>query len=163
MLVGFGLIFFSLTGVPLEVGIICGAIVVVVFYTAIGGMWAVALTDFIQMIIIVFGLLVLFAVVLVDVGGWSAVAPHFQETRLSHDAALENTPEQWLNYLRAWTIIGVVDISAQTLCQRVASAKSERVAQNSFYLGGIGYLLFGLDPGNAWHYCDRINARPGGV
>ena len=144
MLVGFGLIFLSLTGVPLEVGIICGAIVVV-FYTAIGGMWAVALTDFIQMIIIVIGLVVLFTVVLIDVGGWGAVAPHFQENAFRM-LPLEHTPEQWLNYLRAWTIIGVVDISAQTLCQRVASAKSERVAQNSFYLGGIGYLVFGMIP-----------------
>jgi Na+/pantothenate symporter len=59
---------------------------------------------------------------------------------------LENTTEQWLNYLRAWMIIGVVDISAQTLFQRVASAKSERVAQNSFYLGSAGYLIFGMIP-----------------
>ena len=58
----------------------------------------------------------------------------------------EHTGEQWLNYLRAWTIIGIVDISAQTLFQRVASAESERVAQNSFYIGSIGYLFFGMIP-----------------
>jgi Na+/proline symporter len=43
-------------------------------------------------------------------------------------------------------IIGVVDICAQTLMQRVSSAKSERGAQYSFYLGGAGYLLFGMIP-----------------
>ncbi len=144
MLVGFGLIFLSLTGIPLPVGIICGA-VVIVFYTAIGGMWAVALTDFIQMIIIVIGLVVLFAVVWIDVGGWGAVGPHIAENSFRM-IPLDHTPEQWLNYLRAWTIIGVVDISAQTLCQRVAASKDERVAQNSFYLGGIGYLVFGMIP-----------------
>ncbi len=144
MLVGFGLIFLSLTGIPLPVGIICGAIIIV-FYTAIGGMWAVALTDFIQMIIIVIGLVVLFAVVLIDIGGWSAVAPHIKENSFRM-IPLDNTAEEWLNYLRAWTIIGVVDISAQTLCQRVAASKSERVAQNSFYFGGIGYLVFGMIP-----------------
>lgn len=144
MLVGFGLIFLSLTGIPLPVGIICGAIIIV-FYTAIGGMWAVALTDFIQMIIIVIGLVVLFTVVLIDVGGWSAIAPHIRENSFRM-IPLDHTPEQWLNYLRAWTIIGVVDISAQTLCQRVAASKDERVAQNSFYLGGIGYLVFGMIP-----------------
>jgi SSS family solute:Na+ symporter len=144
MLVGFGLIFLSLTGIPLAVGIICGAIVIV-FYTAIGGMWAVALTDFIQMIIIVIGLIVLFTVVIIDVGGWSAVAPHFKANTFRM-IPLDHTPQQWLNYLRAWTIIGVVDISAQTLFQRVSAAKDERVAQNSFYLGGIGYLVFGMIP-----------------
>jgi SSS family transporter len=144
MLVGFGLIFESLAGIPLVYGIVAGAIVVTV-YTAIGGMWAVALTDFLQMMIIFVGLIILFVVVLVDVGGWSAIAPQIPE----HTFRLlpfDNTGEQWLNYLRAWTIIGIVDISAQTLMQRAAAAKNERVAQNSFYLGSAGYLLFGMIP-----------------
>ena len=144
MLVGFGLIFESLTGIPLVYGIFGGALVVTV-YTAIGGMWAVALTDFLQMIIIFVGLAILFVVVLVDVGGWDAISPQLSK----HTFRLlpfDNTAEQWLNYLRAWTIIGVVDISAQTLIQRAGAAKSERVAQNSFYLGSAGYLLFGMIP-----------------
>jgi SSS family solute:Na+ symporter len=144
MLVGFGLIFETLTGVPLHIGIVSGAIIVV-FYTAVGGMWAVALTDFIQMVIIIIGLVVLFTVVLIDVGGWSAIVPHLKENSFRM-IPLQHTPEQWLNYLRAWTILGVVDISAQTLFQRVASAKSESVAQNSFYFGGAGYLVFGMIP-----------------
>jgi len=144
MLVAFGLIFESLTNIPLEVGIIGGAIVIFI-YTAIGGMWAVALTDFVQMVIIIVGLIILLTVVLIDVGGWSAIAPQLGEHTFRM-LPLENSREHWLNYLRAWTIIGVVDISAQTLFQRVASAKNERVAQNSFYLGSIGYLLFGMIP-----------------
>lgn len=144
VLVAFGLIFESLTNIPLEVGIVSGAIVIFV-YTAIGGMWAVALTDFIQMLIIILGLVILLVVVLVDVGGWGAVSPHLDEYTFRM-FPVDNTGEQWLNYLRAWTIIGVVDICAQTLLQRVASAKSERVAQNSFYFGGIGYLAFGMIP-----------------
>jgi SSS family transporter len=144
MLVAFGLIFETLTGTPLIVGIIGGALVVFV-YTAVGGLWAVALTDFLQMMIIVIGLVVLLVVVLLDVGGWSAIGP-----QLSADTFRllpgENTGEQWLNYLRAWTIIGLVDISAQTLMQRAMAAKSERTAQNSFYLGGLGYLVFGMIP-----------------
>lgn len=144
MLVGFGLIFYSLTGIPMEVGIIAGAIVIV-FYTAIGGMWAVALTDFIQMLIVIIGLIILFTVVLIDVGGWGAVAPHFRENTFRM-TPLDNTPTQWLHYFRAWAIIGLVDITAQTLFQRASSAKTERVAQNSFYLGGIGYLVFGMIP-----------------
>ena len=71
MLVAFGLIFESLTGVPLEFDIIGGAFVICL-YTMIGGMWAVALTDFLQMIIIIVGLVILLAVVLIDVGGWAS-------------------------------------------------------------------------------------------
>ena len=144
MLVGFALIFSSLTGIPMDIGIYSGA-VIIVFYTAIGGMWAVALTDFIQMLIIVVGLVILFAVVLIDVGGWGAVAPHLPEYTFRL-IPIDHTLGDWLNYFRAWTIIGLVDISAQTLFQRVAAAKSERVAQNSFYIGGLGYLVFGMIP-----------------
>lgn len=144
MLVAFGVVFASLTSIPMEQGIIGGAIVIFV-YTAVGGMWAVALTDFVQMLVIMIGLVILLTVVLIDVGGWSAISPLLAENTFRM-LPLENTGEQWLNYLRAWTIIGVVDISAQTLFQRVASAKNERVAQNSFYIGAVGYLFFGMIP-----------------
>jgi Na+/proline symporter len=144
MLVAFGLIFETLTGTPLIVGIVGGALVIFV-YTAVGGLWAVALTDFLQMVILVVGLIMLLIVVLTDVGGWSAIGP-----RLPADTFRllpgENTGEQWLNYLRAWTIVGLVDLSAQTLVQRALAAKSERAAQNAFYLGGLGYFVFGMIP-----------------
>ena len=74
LLVAFGFVLQSLTGIPVEIGIIGGA-VVVFLYTAAGGMWAVALTDFVQMIIIAIGLVLLTLVlVLIDVDGWGAVA-----------------------------------------------------------------------------------------
>jgi len=144
MLVAFGLIFESLTGTPMLIGILGGALVIVT-YTAIGGLWAVALTDFLQMVIIIVGLVILLTVVLIDVGGWGAIATRLPEGTFRLIPG-ENTAEQWLNYLRAWLIIGVVDISAQTLTQRALAAKSERVAQNSFYLGSVGYLVFGMIP-----------------
>ncbi len=144
MLVAFGVIFQSLTGTPLVVGIIGGALVIFL-YTAVGGLWAVVLTDFLQMAIIVIGLIVLLIVVLIDVGGWNAVAARVPE-HMFQLLPSERGPQVWLNYLRAWAIIGLVDISAQTLIQRALSARSERVAQNSFYLGSLGYLVFGMIP-----------------
>ncbi len=144
MLVAFGTIFEVLTNIPVETGIIVGAIIVFT-YTMLGGMWAVALTDFVQMTIIIIGLVVLLIVVLIDVGGWGAIAPSLPTGTFSM-LPPENTSEQWLNYLRAWTIIGLVDISAQTLFQRASAAKTERVAQQAFYIGGFGYLLFGMIP-----------------
>jgi len=144
MLVAFGLIFETLTGTPFVVGVVGGALVIVI-YTAVGGMWAVALTDFLQLIVIVIGLVVLLTVVLIDVGGWGAVASRLPEGTFRLIPS-EHTAEQWLNYMRAWLIIGLVDISSQTLTQRALAAKNERVAQNSFYLGAVGYLVFGMIP-----------------
>lgn len=144
MLVAFGLIFESLTGIPLEAGIVGGAIVVIA-YTSIGGMLAVALTDFVQIVIIAIGMVLLFVVVLIDAGGWSTVS-----AQIPADAwrmlPLDNTGERWLNYLRAWFIFGLADIASQSLLQRAMAAKSERVAQYSFYLAGVGYLAFAMIP-----------------
>lgn len=144
MLVAFGLVFETLTGVPLEYGIIGGAVVVMIYTTA-GGMWAVAMTDFVQMLIILVGLVVLLTVVLMDVGGWQAVADRLPEHTFSM-IPVENTPGTWLNYFRAWLIFGLADISAQPLIQRAMSARSEQAAQNSFYLATIGYLAMGMIP-----------------
>jgi len=144
MLVAFGFVFQSLTGVPLEIGIIGGAVVVFI-YTSAGGMWAVAVTDFVQMVIIAIGLVLLLTVVLMDVGGWNVIAAQLPEHTFRM-IPLEHTPERWLNYFRAWVIFGLADITAQSLIQRAMSARTEQVAQNSFYLAGIGYLTMGLIP-----------------
>ena len=144
MLVAFGTVFQSLTGIPIEYGIIGGAFIVLI-YTAAGGMWAVALTDFVQIIIIAIGLVLLLVVVLIDVGGWGQIASQLPEGKLRFTPA-ESTPAVWLNYLRAWMILGVADITAQTLFQRAVSARNEQVAQNSFYLAGFGYLFMGMVP-----------------
>ncbi len=144
LMVAFGHVFHTLTGIPLEIGIIGGA-VIVISYTTVGGMWAVALTDFVQVIILAIGLVLLLTVVLIDVGGWDVIAAQLPEHTFRM-VPLEHTAERWLNYLRLWLIFGLADLSAQTLMQRVFAAKSEQVAQNSFYLAGAGYLVIGLIP-----------------
>ncbi|MCZ6854386.1 MAG: sodium:solute symporter family protein [Gammaproteobacteria bacterium] len=144
MLVAFGIVFETLTGTPLIIGILGGSLVVIL-YTTMGGMLAVALTDFVQMGVIAIGLVMLLVVVLIDAGGWGVVAAQLPETTFRM-YPLEHTGEQWLNYLRAWVIFGIADIASQSLIGRALAAKSERVAQHSFYLAAIGYLGFGMIP-----------------
>jgi SSS family transporter len=144
LLVAFGVVFESLTGVPLAIGIMGGAVIVFI-YTVAGGMWAVAITDFVQMVIIALGLVLLLVVVLTDVGGWQSIEPQLPEGTFRMIPGV-NTAEAWLNYIRAWVIFGLADVTAQTLLQRAFSAKNEQVAQNSFYLAGFGYLTLGLIP-----------------
>jgi SSS family transporter len=144
LMVAFGYVFQTMTGVPMELGILAGG-VIVIGYTALGGMWAVVLTDFIQMVIITIGLLMLLVVVLIDVGGWSVIAPQLPEHTFRL-IPLEHSLEIWLNYLRLWIIFGIADLASQSLMQRVFAADSERTAQNAFYLAGAGHLLLGLIP-----------------
>ena len=144
LLVAFGFVFETLTGVPLAYGIMGGAVVVFI-YTVAGGMWAVAITDFVQMVVIACGLVLLLVVVLIDVGGWGNIGPHLPEGTFRMIPA-ENTTSVWLHYIRAWFIFGLADVTAQTLLQRAFSAKDEQTAQNSFYLAGIGHLSLGMIP-----------------
>ncbi len=144
LLVAFGYVFQTLTNVPMEWGILGGAVVVLA-YTTIGGMWAVAITDFVQVVIIAIGLVMLLTVVLIDVGGWSTIAPQLPEHSFRM-IPLEHTAERWLRYMRLWLIFGLADLTAQTLIQRIFAAKTERVAQNAFYLAGFGHLALGVIP-----------------
>ncbi len=144
LLVAFGIVLETLTGIRLEIGIMAGTVIVLA-YTMMGGMWAVALTDFVQIGVIVVGLILLALLVWLDIPDKAALLAQLPE----HSFRLipvEHTPAVWMDYLRAWLIIAIGDVAGQTLMQRALSAKNERVAQNSFYLAGIGYLLIGLIP-----------------
>ena len=144
LMVAFGTVTHAITGLPQEWGIIIGAAIMLT-YTAIGGMWAVAMTDFVQIAIIVIGLAILLAVVVIDVGGigaaWAAIPA--EKLRMT---PWDNQPESWLNYLRAWFIIGISNLGAQSLIQRGLSARTERIARQSFYISSVGYLAIGLVP-----------------
>lgn len=144
MLVAFGKVFETLTGTPVEIGIIGGALVVVL-YTSMGGLLAVALTDFVQIVIIVIGLVILFGVVVADAGGWSNLVAQVPPAawRLT---PVEDDWANWMAWLRLWLIFGIADIASQTLLQRAMAARDERTAQNAFYLGGLGYFGFTMIP-----------------
>jgi Na+/proline symporter len=71
-LVAMGLILNVVTGMAVWEGVVLSAFVVT-FYTYIGGMWAISVTDFVQSIIIIAGLLVLAIILANQAGGVSAV------------------------------------------------------------------------------------------
>ena len=140
----FGVLLESLTGMPMSVGIYVGLIVIVV-YTMIGGMWAVAMTDFIQMVIFVTGLFILLFVVLNEAGGWSAISDQLPDGAFRL-IPVESTTQNWADWLHVWMALGVAAIASSSIIQRTLSARTEGVAQNSFYIAAFGYLTIGLIP-----------------
>jgi len=129
--------------VPLPV-VLCGIAVVSVVYTALGGMWAVTLTDAVQLVIVVAGLAVLFVDVLGQVGGFGTL---WDTLPTGHQVAI---PVSELPELVGW--IGVVaagalgNIPSQDVSQRVFSAKSATVARAACFTAGGAYLVLGLVP-----------------
>ena len=133
----------TLTGIPFIYDIIVCTILVMA-YTYIGGMWAVSITDFVQTIIIILGLLFFAIQLLLEVGGWSKLMEHTPEGffRMLPEAK----PIEITHYFAAWITIGLGSIPQQDVFQRVMSAKSEKVAVNASYLGALMYLLIAFLP-----------------
>ncbi len=108
-------------------------------------MWAVALTDFAQVLILTAGLVLLLPIVISDLGGVGVVMAALPE------GSFRMIPRQhdlgsWLHYVRAWAIVALGSLSSQSILQRTLSSRDESVAQNSAYLAAIGYLTIGMIP-----------------
>jgi SSS family solute:Na+ symporter len=117
----------------------------ILIYTFFGGMWAVAITDFIQMIIIVVGMLWIGGEVSGQVGGVSYVVNHaWQEGKFSfwpdgNFAAIAG-------FMAAWCTLMFGSIPQQDVFQRVQSAKTEKIAVWATVLGGSMYFCFAFVP-----------------
>jgi Na+/proline symporter len=123
---------------------IIGASTVLV-YTMLGGMFSVAITDFIQMIIIVLGMLYIgWAVSGIVPGGAGAVVAHARPPTSSTSADAGAEGHLW--FLAAWITMMLGSIPQQDVFQRVQSAKDENTAARSSILGGVHVLLLRLHP-----------------
>ncbi|MCX7738715.1 MAG: sodium:solute symporter family protein [Hydrogenothermaceae bacterium] len=141
--VAFALILKTLTGVSLDYGILI-AFSVSILMVYFGGMWAIALTDFIQTLIILFSLVVISVYTFFLVGGLDVIVKEVPEEyfRLLPNPKLEDISE----YIVAWIVIGLGSIPSQDLFQRFMSSKSEDVAVISSIIAGFMYLSVAMLP-----------------
>jgi solute:Na+ symporter, SSS family len=143
-LVALGYIFSLFLGFSSLTGVVLGGLTVLV-YTSIGGMWTVTVTDFIQFLIVVGGLLFLLPVTLNEVPDLGAFWELFKTegiTLLPHN----QVDQGWLMYMGKWFLTGLGAIMGQDLLQRIFSCKSERVAVVSTFTSGGIYLCLGMLP-----------------
>jgi solute:Na+ symporter, SSS family len=144
LMVAFGRVVQVVAGVDPDIGIWIGA-AIVLFYTTAGGMWAVTLTDFIQVTVLVIGLVFLAPVIITDAGGWAAIRAQVPDSTF-HFYPHEGGGAAWFGYFRDWLVIGLGNLAGQDLIQRSLSSRNENIAQNSAYLSAILYLTVGLIP-----------------
>ncbi len=141
-----GLVFNVVSGgyIPMDVGMMAGAASVLV-YTLMGGMWSVAITDFLQMIIIVIGMLYIGWSVSGIVGGPGVVVAHAANAgKLAFWPA--PTAREMLWFGAAWITMMLGSIPQQDVFQRVASSKNEKIAGRASILGGVLYFCFAFIP-----------------
>jgi SSS family solute:Na+ symporter len=146
-LAALGLVFNVIThdAISIQMGIIIGVLIVTT-YTIFGGMWSVALTDFIQMTLIAAGLIYISWLISGQVdGGATAVIQHAEAA-----GKLTILPEfslaGWLGFIGALITLGFGSIPQQDIYQRVLSANSAKNARRGAVIGGVLYLLFAMLP-----------------
>ena len=141
-----GLVFNLLSqgAISLAWGMVIGTGVVLV-YTLYGGMWSVALTDFVQMIVITLGLLAI---------AWYAAGMAGGAGKVIDFAAREGKfrfwptggGKEWLFFIGAAITMMLGSIPQQDVFQRVMSSKNVDTAQRGPIIGGTLYILFAFVP-----------------
>jgi Na+/proline symporter len=127
-----------------NLGMIIGAGSVLI-YTLFGGMWSVAITDFIQMIVIVIGMLYISGEMTSMTGGFTMVIEH---------AAAAGKFSFWpdmnlvsiLGFTAALCTMMLGSIPQQDVFQRISSSKNVNIAVQASILGGVLYFIFAFVP-----------------
>lgn len=144
-LVAIGKIFQVVLGWNYEVSIIIGAIIIVA-YTILGGILAVAWTDFFQIVIVLIGLIIIFPLAIKTAGGWSAVKaatpPEFFDFFPSKGATIGDHLWWWGALLG----VGLGTMAGPDLYQRAIIAKTGKTASIASVSSGIGYWILGTIP-----------------
>ena len=141
-----GLVFNLLSGgsISIPVGMVIG-VVSILAYTLFGGMWSVAVTDFIQMIILVLGL----TTIAVFAGNMAGGADKVVSLVASKDLFKfwpEPSFHDMVFFFAAAITMMLGSIPQQDVFQRVMSSNSATTARRGPVAGGLLYIGFAFVP-----------------
>jgi SSS family transporter len=141
-----GLVFAVLTGGAMSpaTGMVIGTLAVLI-YVVVGGFMAVAITDFVQMIVLVVGMTVIAFFAADLAGGADKVLAMAQQADLWR-VLPEPTFTDIIFFFAAAITMMFGSIPQQDVFQRVMSAKDAPTARTGAVVGGASYILFGFVP-----------------
>lgn len=121
------------------------SIIVIVTFTYLGGMLAVAWTDTMQVAIIIIGLFMIMIVGIDKVGGVENI------NKFTPDNFWNILPRSFslkgiLGYIALWLGMALGNIPSPDLAQRAFMAKSDKTAKSAMIISGILYWTVGLVP-----------------
>jgi Na+/proline symporter len=139
---GFGHVITTVTALDLDVAILAAAGFCVA-YTTLGGLLADAITDLMQGVMVIAGLVLLAVLVVAEHGGLEAT---MAAVRAHASVAVPADPLPPLALLEEWLIPVAGSLLAVELVSRVIAARSPEVARNSALIAGGIYITVGLLP-----------------
>ncbi|MGB0720434.1 MAG: sodium:solute symporter family protein [Bdellovibrionales bacterium] len=146
-IVALGLTIHLISGdmISFELGMVIG-LTVVMIYTIFGGMWSVAIMDFLQMMTILAGLVIVAYIVSTKLdGGAMAVIDHAAENN-KFDFWPDMNLAAILGFIGAFVTLALGSIPQQDVFQRVMSAKDEKTSVRGTVIGGFFYIAFCFVP-----------------
>lgn len=145
ILTALGTTFGTVLGLDFTASIILSALIAIA-YTAIGGLWAVALTDIIQLVLLLGGLTLVIPFALAHVGGMETLLESYQTSKGIFASLFPPIDgwrhEEWGNYYWLWwdsmLLLMLGGIPWQVYFQRVLASKNEKTAMwLSIIAGGV--------------------------
>lgn len=125
-----------LLGIPQNVALIL-SLIIVLLYTAGGGLIAVVNTDIVQFIVLLLSMLILLPMSINNIGSFSELINSVPNEFLSFGELGFWTPFSWV--LLCIFLYG----TNQTYLQRVFASKDAKTASFSFYFTGFAYIIYG--------------------
>ncbi len=144
-MVAMGKIFEVVLGWDYTVSILVGAAIILV-YTVMGGILAVAWTDLFQIGLVLTGLIIIFPLAINLAGGWSAVVEATPATHFDFFPAKGAGLNYWLWWWGALLGVGLGTMAGPDLYQRAIVAKTGKIASVASVTSGGGYWVLGLIP-----------------
>ncbi len=130
----------TMLGINYQVAVIIVAVVVTV-YSIMGGLWSVTLTDFIQVFLIVIGMIIAVPFALKYAGGWSAV--------------VANVPEGTMSMLQGYDVFGIISLVimyvatfsvGQEAVSRFYAARDGKAAKGGAWLAALINFIYAFIP-----------------
>jgi Na+/proline symporter len=142
-----GLVFNILTqgAVSQEMGMVIGTLIVLT-YTTLGGMLSIAILDFVQMIVIIAGLLYIAYIVAGMTGGVAPVVAHAEAAGKLDFFPDDADVGMYLTFIGGWLTLMLGSIPQQDVFQRITSAKSAKVALWGSVIGATLYFCSAFIP-----------------
>jgi Na+/proline symporter len=142
-----GLVFNILTqgAVSQEMGMVIGTLIVLT-YTTLGGMLSIAILDFVQMIVIIAGLLYIAYIVAGMTGGVAPVVAHAEAAGKLDFFPDDADVGMYLTFIGGWLTLMLGSIPQQDVFQRITSAKTAKVALWGSVIGATLYFCSAFIP-----------------
>ncbi|TAH34024.1 MAG: sodium:solute symporter [Alphaproteobacteria bacterium] len=127
--------------IDLNTALLIGTAMVVI-YTTVGGFLGDVITDNIQSVVIIIGLIVTACFIVAQLGGWDAAFSLITADRLN---VLSPDEPVWPQ-IDEWTIAIVGSLVAQEAISRILATRSADVARKTCYIAAGLYFVVGLIP-----------------